>query len=157
MAENSTAYDGMSALPNKLLQKDGSTTDMKGNPVVNSVDVYKSKRAIPNKFLNPDGSYSTLNEIIGGSIGSDIFIIVEELPQKGEPNKIYLLVEGDKFIEYIWINNKWDPVGMVEFDITNYYNKEEVRQLIATSLNEAKSYTDQAIQSSILQVLGGSY
>lgn len=150
-------FDNKMSIGNKLLNEDGSITDLVGNAVVNATDLYKSKSAIPNKFLNPDGSYSTLSEILGGIIDTDIFIIVEELPDEGLPNKIYLLVVEDKLIEYVWVNNKWDPIGMVEFDITNYYTKEEVRQLIAASLNEAKGYTDNKIGNinTILDTING--
>ena len=139
---NRTVYDSKPAIPNKLLQADGSITDLAGNVVANASPVYESKPALPDKWLNPDGSYSTLSEILAGIIDVDLFVIVDELPETGEPNKIYLLVQDDKLIEYAWVNNAWDPIGMIEFDINNYYTKSEVTQLIAVSLNEAKTYAD---------------
>jgi hypothetical protein len=199
---NEAIFNSKKALPNKLIQEDGTITDMVGNPVIAPVDAYESKSALPNKFLNPDGTYSTLSQIVAEAVDTELFIVVDELPEEGVANKIYLLVQGDKLIEYIWIDNKWDPVGMVEFDIDNYYTKSEVTQLISASLNSAKtyadgkasaaetnakayadtlvgnsettvksyadgvgtsavtsanSYTDTAIQTSITQVLGGSY
>lgn len=140
--DNDAVYNSKLALPNKLLQADGSITDLAGNSTVGATEVYASKAALPNKWLNPDGSYSTLAEIVSSMIDTELFIVVDELPASGEPNKIYLLVQGDKLIEYIWVDNKWDPVGMVEFDIDNYYTKSEVTQLIATSLQSAKDYAD---------------
>lgn len=185
MADNENfILNSKKALPNKLLQDDGSVTDIAGNVVTSSVDAYDSKPALPNKFLNPDGTYSTLNQIITEMIDTDIFIIVDELPQTGEENKIYLLVDGNKLIEYIWVNNKWDPVGMVEFDINDYYTKSEITQLLAGVLNSAKEYADtnflkkdnttaytptedyhpstkkyvdDSISTNITQVLGGEY
>lgn len=139
---NEAIFNSKKSLPNKLLQEDGTTTDLLGNEVVAAVQSYESKPALPNKFLNPDGTYSTLNQIIAESIDTDLFIVVDELPETGEENKIYLLAQNNKLIEYIWINNAWDPVGMVEFDIDNYYTKAEVTQLINTSLTSAKSYAD---------------
>ena len=135
-------YDSKPALPNKLLKEDGTITDLAGNSTIGAVDAYENKPALPNKWLNPDGSYSTLNEIIAGLIDSDIFVIVDELPATGETSKIYLLTQDNKLIEYLWVNDKWDPVGMVEFDIANYYTKAEVTQLISASLDSAKSYAD---------------
>lgn len=140
-------YDSKKALPNKLLKEDGTVTDLAGNIVIGAVDAYENKPALPNKWMNPDGSYSTLNEIVASMIDNELFIIVDELPAVGEENKIYLLTQDDKLIEYIWVNNKWDPVGMVEFDITNYYTKAEVTQLIETSLNSAKAYADTLFNS----------
>ena len=142
-------YDSKPALPNKLLKEDGTITDLAGNSTIGAVDAYENKPALPNKWLNPDGSYSTLNEIVASLIDSDIFIIVDELPATGETNKIYLLTQDDKLIEYLWVNNAWDPVGMVEFDINNYYTKAEVTQLISASLDSAKTYTDQKVKPQV--------
>lgn len=139
---NEEIFKSKPALPNKLLQADGSVTDLAGNAVIGAVDAYENKTALPNKWLNPDGTYSTLAEIVASMIDTELFIVVEELPASGESNKIYLLVQDDKLIEYIWVNNKWDPVGMVEFDINNYYTKDQVTQLISVALNSAKSYAD---------------
>ena len=75
-------------------------------------------------------------------LDNDIFIIVDELPVTGETDKIYLLATDNKLIEYLWVNNAWDPVGMVEFDIDNYYTKNEVTALISASLQSAKDYAD---------------
>lgn len=139
---NDIGYDSKSALPNKLIQEDGTVTDITGKTVVGAVEAYENKPAMPNKFLNPDGSYSTLNQIIAEMVDTELFIIVDELPTTGESNKIYLLVVDDKLIEYVWVNDKWDPIGMVEFDLSNYYTKAEVTQLIAASLASAKEYAD---------------
>ena len=64
--KNEATYilDSKKGLPNKLLQADGSITDMLGNVVVNGDKSWEAKQALPNKFLNPDGTYSTLNEIL---------------------------------------------------------------------------------------------
>lgn len=136
-----------SALPNKLLQDNGTITDITGKIVATSVDSYKAKPALPNKFLNPDGTYSTLNEIIASMVDTDLFIMVNELPAKGENNKIYLLVDGDELVEYIWVNNKWDPVGTVDIDISQYSTTEEMNQAIATALQSAKDYTDAQLEN----------
>ena len=139
---NKEIFKSKPALPNKLLQADGSITDLAGNTVIGAVDAFENKSALPNKWLNPDGTYSTLAEIVASIVDTDLFIIVEELPASGERNKIYLLVQDDKLIEYIWVNDKWDPIGMIEFDLTNYYTKSEVTQLISAALDSAKSYAD---------------
>ena len=146
------------ALPNKLLQDDGTVTDITGKEVINSIDAYNKKPALPNKFLNPDGTYSTLNEIIASMVDTSIYVIVDELPAEGNPQKIYLVPDGKGgFIEYHWTGTKWDPIGMVEFDITKYSTTEQMNHAIATALQNAKDYTDQQIQLNITQVLGGSY
>lgn len=58
--------DNKNAIPNKLINDDGSTTDLKGNTIASSTLAFKLKRALPNKVLNADGTYSKLSDIIGG-------------------------------------------------------------------------------------------
>ena len=150
--ENDATYilDSKKGLPNKLLQADGTTTDMLGNVVVNPDEAWDSKPALPNKWLNPDGTYSTLNEIIASMVDTGIYVIVDELPAEGDPQKIYLVSDGKGgFVEYHWTGTKWDPIGMVEFDISKYSTTQEMMNAIEAAgiltLNSAKAYTDEQI------------
>ena len=147
--ENNATYilDSKKGLPNKLLQADGTTTDMLGNVVVNPDEAWDSKPALPNKWLNPDGTYSTLNEIIASMVDTSIYVMVDELPQEGNPQKIYLVPDGKGgFVEYHWTGIKWDPIGMIEFDISNYSTTQEMMNAIEAAgvltLNSAKSYAN---------------
>lgn len=164
MANNDATYilNSKVALPNKLLQDDGTITDIKGDVVVNSVDEYKSKPALPNKFLNPDGTYSTLNEIISSMVDTDIFVVVDELPEEGNPQKIYLLPDGKGgFVEYHWTGDSWDAIGVIEIDLSDYSTTQEMMNAIEAAaiqtLNSAKSYTDTKIGdiNSILDEING--
>lgn len=155
-------YDSKASIPNKLLQEDGTVTDIAGNPVVNSVPVYDSKPSLPNKFLNPDGTYSTLNEIISSMIDTDLFIVVDELPASGDEQKIYLVPDGKGgFVEYHWTGTAWDAIGTVEIDLSNYSTTQEMMNAIEAAaiqtLNSAKSYTDTKIGdiNSILDEING--
>ena len=147
--ENDATYilDSKKGLPNKLLQADGSVTDMVGNTVINPDEGWDSKPALPNKWLNPDGTYSTLNEIIASVVDTGIYVLVDELPQEGDPQKIYLVPdEKGGFVEYHWTGEKWDPVGMVEFDISKYSTTQEMMNAIEAAgvltLNSAKTYAE---------------
>ena len=116
---NEDVYKNKRALPNKILNEDGSVTDLLGNSVIPTDETYKKIPALPNKVLNSDGTYSTLSEIIGGSAGKDLFIIVNELPEEGEPNKIYLVPDGKGgFDEYHYVDGKWDPIGAIDMGVS---------------------------------------
>lgn len=150
--ENDATYilDSKKGLPNKLLQADGTTTDMLGNVVVNPDTAWDSKPALPNKWLNPDGTYSTLNEIIAGMVDTGIYVIVDELPSEGNPQKIYLVSDGKGgFVEYHWTGSKWDPIGTIDIDLSNYSTTQEMMNAIEAAgvltLNSAKTYTDEQI------------
>lgn len=112
------------AIPNKLLQEDGTVTDLMGNQVVNPTEIYNKKPALPNKFLNPDGSYSTLSEILGKVIDTTLFIVVDTLPEIGNPNKIYLVPNNTgSFDEYFWNSkNQWDKIGALNVPMQSFEN-----------------------------------
>lgn len=140
------------ALPNKMLDDNGNIKTISGNTVLTSVPEYENAISLPNKFLNPDGTYSTLNEILASMIDVDIFVPVQELPDIGEDNKIYLVPNGKgTFDEYFWNGSAWDKIG--ELDISNLATKKEVEQ----ALQAAKDYTDSQIEEKITQTLGGEY
>jgi len=119
----STPYDLKPALPNKLLNSDGTITNMAGQSVTNPVDAYKNKPAIPNKFLNPDGTYSTLDEIIpgGGGGGSDLPIGTEL-----DIDKNATIPSGWQEIEYDtgWVNISLDTTKCKEVSYTSGNNKD---------------------------------
>ncbi len=111
-------FNSKPALPNKLLNEDGITTTLAGETVTDAVAEYDSKPALPNKFLNPDGSYSTLSEIVSKMVDTDIFIIVDELPASGDPQKIYLVPDGQGgFTEYHWTGTAWDAIGALSVEL----------------------------------------
>lgn len=72
--------------------------------------------------------------------------VVTELPQTGDPDRIYLVPNessrtNDIYDEYIWLveQSKWEFLGNkhVDVDLTDYYTKEEVDALIP----QVDSYT----------------
>ena len=149
-----TDYELKSALPNKSYNEDGTTTDLLGNPVQNPVKAYENKQALPNKWLNPDGSYSTLLELISGAIDTDIFVVVDELPETGEPNKIYLVPnEKGELDEFCWVNNEWDPIGTLDVDLSQYSTTDEMNAAILAALNAAKDYADALVSNIPPQII----
>jgi hypothetical protein len=118
------SLDNIPAIPNKLLQRDGSVTDFAGQTSANPVMEYANRPALPNKFLNPDGSYSTFDELLGKIVDTTIFIVVDTLPETGESNKIYLVPNNTgSFDEYFWNSkNQWDKIGALNVPMQSFEN-----------------------------------
>lgn len=118
------SLDNIPAIPNKLLQRDGSVTDFAGQTSANPVMEYTNRPALPNKFLNPDGSYSTFDELLGKIVDTNIFIVVDTLPKIGESNKIYLVSNNTgSFDEYFWNSkNQWDKIGALNVPMQSFEN-----------------------------------
>lgn len=118
------SLDNIPAIPNKLLQRDGSVTDFAGQTSASPVMEYANRPALPNKFLNPDGSYSTFDELLGKIVDTTIFIVVDTLPETGESNKIYLVPNNTgSFDEYFWNSkNQWDKIGALNVPMQAFEN-----------------------------------
>ena len=138
------AYELSKALPNKWLNPDGSITDSQGNIIspatTTMVAVYKTSKSIVNKFIDVDGETKTYEQI-----SMDLFVPVDELPEVGEKNKIYLVpADNGTFDEYYWVvdQGKWEELGNVSLDLSNYPTIDQMN----TAINEA-----------IYGALGGEY
>lgn len=138
----SDAYELSKALPNKWLNPDGSITDGQGNIIspaseANAI-VYKNSKSVTNKFIDIDGNTKTYEQI-----SMDLFEPVDELPETGEKNKIYLVpAKGGTFDEYYWTGEKWEVMGNVAIDLADYPTFEQMNA---------------AIQDAVGNVLGGEY
>lgn len=68
------------------------------------------------------------------SIVTTTFEVVDELPEQGESNVIYLVPneqsDDNEYEEYIWVNNKWELIGTTKVDLTPYYTSSQVDDLI---------------------------
>lgn len=136
------AYELSKALPNKWLNPDGSITDGQGNIIspatATMAAVYKTSKSIVNKFMDVDGKTKTYEQI-----SINIFIPVDKLPEIGEKNKIYLVpAKNGTFDEYYWINDKWELLGNVALDLSDYPTFDQMN----SAINEA-----------IYGALGGEY
>lgn len=161
MSDNVKSYNLKSSVPNKLLQDDGTITDITGKEVTSMVKEYQHEPALPNKFLNADGTYSTLNEIISSMVDTTIFVPVDSLDSVTNPDseKIYLVPNDDGYFdEYFYnSNNQWDKVGELKVDLSNYSTTEQVQEMINNEDTVLKQYVDDSIKTSITDVLGGEY
>lgn len=84
---------------------------------------------IVNKVHIAMGEYSKLQ-----------FKIVDELPEAGEENIVYLVPskdpsQGDLFEEYIWINGAWEKIGSI--DLRDYYTKEQIDAMLVEYLKSS--------------------
>ena len=137
-----TAYELAKALPNKLLNADGSITDFQGNIIspANEANarVFAQTKSIPNKFITETGEVKDYAQV-----SLEIFVPVDDLPATGEKSKIYLVPNGDgTFSEYYWNNGVWEAMGSIGLDLSNYPTTQQMND---------------AISAAVYDVLGGAY
>lgn len=77
------------------------------------------------------------------SIVTTTFEVVDELPEQGESNVIYLVPNeqsaDNEYEEYIWVNNNWELIGTTKVDLTPYYTSSQVDALINPINNSVTS------------------
>lgn len=97
------------------------------------------KEALNNYMTSSEVTQAILDamkEITGIS-----FEEVEVLPEIGKSNVIYLVPTtdpGEKNVkdEYIYINGQYEKVGSTSINLSNYWSKEELRQMTKEELEE---------------------
>lgn len=62
-------------------------------------------------------------------------VIVEELPEEGEENTLYLVPQQDPgedpwYKEYMWLENQWELIGTTSVDFSDYYTSDDVDQIL---------------------------
>lgn len=101
--------------------------------------------------------------------GSNLrYVIVEELPQTGENNVIYLVPKSTSktnnyYDEYMYINSEWELIGDTEVDLSNYLSKTNTTAYTPSgNYNPAtKKYVDDLVgdinsQLATLTTVGGN-
>ena len=94
-------------------------------------------------MLNRENSVykTTLATMLSNVVATEIFVVVQELPESGQTNKIYLVINQESEVqniydEFIWVFNEdteeydWEKIGSVGVDLSNYFNKTEVNLLL---------------------------
>lgn len=67
------------------------------------------------------------------NIASQAIKIVDQLPETGEANVLYLYKENDTiYSQYIWDANAWHLIGNEHVDLNNYYTKAEIDEKLKT-------------------------
>ena len=92
-------------------------------------------------FIANTYSKDEINNIISGLAGGGLTLErVDVLPATGNSKVIYLVpvngTSNNSFDEYIWVN-KWERIGSTSVDLTNYYTKEEINNLLNAKANIA--------------------
>lgn len=107
---------------------------------------YATQQDIQDLYTAGDG-ISIVGNVISTTIDTNMWIIVDELPQEDiDPNKIYLLEEsqnGDTiYTEYRYKNGQWVPSGqrMPEVDLTGYLTTDAAANNYLSKHEAANTY-----------------
>lgn len=90
---------------------------------------------------------SEINDAIAQAVASSSglhYELVDELPEIGKSNIIYLLPNGnenyedadDFYDEWYYFNETWNRIGSTGIDLSNYWSKDELQIMTAEELEE---------------------
>lgn len=133
----------------------GSYNDLTDKPEIPVVEVVKADLE---DFYKKNETY-TKSEVEGLIAAVPKFKIqVEQVrPTTGDATTVYLIPSTDvdddnMYVEYIYVNNAWEKLGVQKFDLTGYATQEWVNQ--QGFLTEHQSLVDYALKSEIPDVSG---
>lgn len=86
---------------------------------------------------------SEINDAIAAAVSSATglrYELVDELPEVGENNVIYLLPNGSEgsnfYDEWFYFGEKWERIGSTGVNLDNYWSKSDLQIMTAEELEE---------------------
>lgn len=82
-------------------------------------------------------------------------LVVQTLPtQDISTTTIYLVPKQtaetqDIYDEYIYVNNAWEHIGTTQIDLSNYYTKTEVNNLLSAKVSDNPTFTEASTRANI--------
>lgn len=166
--------------PNPDLTDYAKKTDLDDKIEKNSLDVMKNVdssfntvlKQIPTSLsqLTNDTNFKTETEIQEMISKSSSFKkeVVDALPSSGEENVFYLVKDtngkdGNNYLEYLWINGKWELIGSTQVDLSGYATKSDVESKaekadIPTKVSQLENDKNYVRESSLtLRTLNGMW
>lgn len=97
-----------------------------------------------------------------GDAGAIQMQIVSTLPETGSEDIMYLVPleepesQENRYAEYVWVDNKWELLGKIgiEVDLSDYYTKAEVNNLIPTKTSDLTNDSDYTTKTYVDSLVG---
>lgn len=102
-----------------------------------------------------------VNNLIDGLTNARIEV-VQELPQTGETNVIYLVPkdgeqESNVYDEYVYASNAWEKIGGTEIDLSDYVTTEQMDNALATKQNKLTAGANVQINGNTISATDTKY
>lgn len=124
--------------------KNYTTPDAVATAITSALAGYATDAGVRTAIAAALADYMTAGEV-NDAIASAVvkasgirFEPVDELPESGETNAIYLTPNGKTGSnvkdEYMWIDGRWEVLGSTTVDLEGYWSKEELSIMTADEL-----------------------
>lgn len=112
-------------------------SNLYNKPSINGIELKENVTLEQLNLYSKNDTYNK-NEIIQllNEYGKIKLEVVNELPQVGQENTIYLLLKGRSNIydEYVWVDNDYELIGNTGVDLSNYVTIEDLNEAIGGAL-----------------------
>lgn len=128
---------------NELLNKPTKLSDF----INDGVFITNTVNDLANYYTKSDTyTQAEINNLVS-EIPKFAIAVVQQLPTEDiSTTTIYLVPSnseaGDLYKEYIYVNNAWELLGIQKTDLTDYYNKSEVNELLSNKADTDEIITD---------------
>ena len=117
----------------------GTSANSTQKQINNGINTKLGEKALASNVYTKSETYtkSEITTLISNTVSDlDLFEVVEELPSSNiKDNRLYLIVNDEtvtnnSYDVYIRVDNSWEQLDKLDFDISNYYNKTEINTLL---------------------------
>lgn len=117
----------------------GTSANSTQKQINNGINSKLSEKAVASNVYSKSETYtkSEITSLISNTVSDlDLFEVVEELPSTNiKDNRLYLIVNDETITNnsydiYLRVDNSWEQLDKLDFDIGNYYNKTEINTLL---------------------------
>lgn len=122
-----TTFDGSSNTSLTIKYYDDEVQTLKAADSANTTAITNEATRATTAENNLQLQIDSIGQSIEGITSFEI-VKVDELPATGLPGTMYLKKEdpeSDVYTEYLWLNGKWEPVGVTSTELGNYISKSE--------------------------------
>lgn len=121
-----------------------TTPDAVATAITSALTNYATNTGVTTAITTALADYLTasqVNDAIASAVAAArniVFKTVDQLPETGEANVIYLVPNGQEGPnikdEYMWIDGAFELLGSTKVDLTDYWSKQALRPMTADEL-----------------------
>lgn len=126
----------------------GSSANATQKTINSNINTKLGEKAVASNVYSKSETYtqSEITTLISNAVSNlQLFEVVNSLPTSNiKTNRLYLIVNNESIANnlydiYLRVNNSWEQLDGLEFDISNFYNKTEMDTLLSGKVDTSDS------------------
>lgn len=126
----------------------GSSANATQKTINSNINAKLGEKAVASNVYSKSETYtqSEITTLISNAVSDlQLFEVVNSLPTNNiKTNRLYLIVNNESITNnlydiYLRVNNSWEQLDSLEFDISNFYNKTEMDTLLSGKVDTSDS------------------